>query len=168
MATGATIRRKLIPIAIFVFWAVVLIACWTLPLLTRPAQTGAKVTTSKTSKSSGGGDQKDKQSKEGFASGPFPEILDTTLLAGTYQEPEKQSLGPYTATEAAKNYPIFPAGACGTNNLRYWKRPSNGTAPWPELEGAFYKATKQQYPPPPKPPVWDAGIRVNFFESCLR
>jgi hypothetical protein len=159
-------RRALIPVAIFVFWAIVLFSAWTLPLLSRPAQKAPKTPGSDERKQERRKKKTEKTAKEGFSAGRFPEDVDRVLLAGDYEQPPHPGLSPYTVGETTRNYPVFPAGACGTNNLRYWRRPSNGTCPWPELCGAFYTATPQDYPEQPKPPAWNAGIRVNFFESC--
>ena len=147
------------------FWTILLLGVWLIPLLTTPAQNAPKTAGSQERIV----DEKKKQTKgkEGFVPGRFPVAVDTTLLHGDYEEPKTQSLGPYGVATTTKNYPVFAASSCGTNNLRYWRRPSNGTASWPELEGAFYKATPQDIPGPPAPPAWAPGTRVNFFEYCL-
>ncbi len=142
---------------------------WTLPLLSRPAQGAPKAQTSQEARQT----KKEHRAKtsdgrkEGFQPGRFPEALDHALLTGSYESADPVGLGPYTAAEGSRNYPVFPAGSCGSNNLRYWKRPGNGTSGFAEFDGALYRATEPVYPPPPKPPAWDAGIRVNFYESCL-
>ena len=152
-------RQASIPIAILVFWAVVLFCMWTLPLLTRPAQ--------KKAKAKGTTERKQEAAKEGFRTGDYPGAVDSVLLKGDYHQPEHPSLSPYTVSQTTRNYPVFPAASCGTNNLRYWRRPSNGTCPWPELCGAMYTATPQDPPGPAPAPVWDSGRRVNYYESCL-
>ncbi len=152
-------RDATIPIAILVFWAVVLFCAWTLPLLTRPAQ--------KKKKAKGTTERKQEAGMEGFATGAYPQAVDTLLLQGDYNEPPQPSLSPYSVAQMSHNYPVFPAGSCGTNNLRYWRRPGNGTCPWPELCGAMYSATPQRVRASPQPPAWNSGRRVNYYESCL-
>jgi len=152
-------RRATIPIAILVFWAVVLFCAWTLPLLTRPAQ--------QKEKAKGTTERKQEKGKEAFTSAPYPRAVDAVLLQGDYAQPPHPSLSPYSVAQMSRNHPVFSAGACGTNNFRYWRRPGNGTCPWPELCGAMYAATPQKIPPPPKQPAWNAGRRVNYYESCL-
>ena len=102
-----------------------------------------------------------------LAPGLYPGSEDEPLLAGDYEQPPNPGLSPYNMSQNANNYPIFPATSCGTNNLRYWKRPGNGTCAPAGMCGSLYKATPQRIPPPPTAPAWDAGVRVNFFESCL-
>ena len=152
-------RRATIPLAILVFWGLVLFSAWTLPLLSKPAQ--------KKEKAKDTTEHKQEKSKEGFSSSQYPSAVDSLLLQGDYNEPPHQSLSPYTAAEISRNYPVFPAGSCGTNNLRYWRRPGNGTCVWPELCGAMYTGTPQKVATQPKPPAWGAGRRVNYYESCL-
>ena len=164
MALTASAKRNTLPYAIFLFWVAAMFVAWTLPLLSRPAQGAPKAKTSQESHQEG---EKRDHGKEAFRPGPFPEALDKSLLADTYDSADPVSLGPYTAAEGSRNYPVFPAGSCGTNNLRYWKRPGNGTAGYAEFDGALYSATEPVYPAPPKAPAWDSGIRVNFYESCL-
>ena len=52
-------RRATIPLAILVFWGLVLFSAWTLPLLSKPAQ--------KKEKAKGTTEHKQEKSKEGFS-----------------------------------------------------------------------------------------------------
>ncbi len=167
MGLSLAARRSTLPYAIFAFWLLAMFAAWTLPLLSRPAQGAPKASTSQERKEDvrAHGTKKPRR-KEGFTPGSFPEAIDHALLTGSYKAADPVSLGPYSAAQASQNSPIFPAGSCGTNNLRYWRRPGNGTTAFAEFDGALYQATEQKYPPPPPPPRWDAGIRINFYDSC--
>ena len=152
-------RHATIPIAILVFWAIVLFCAWTLPLLSRPAQ--------KKQKTKSTDEKKQQEFREGFLSGAYPVAVDSVLLKDTYDQPEQVSLSPYTTTQTSKNYPVFPSAYCGGNNIRHWRRPGNGTCDWPELCGAIYTATEQSRGIPPRPPAWGAGRRVNYYDTCL-
>lgn len=152
-------RQATIPIAILVFWGLMLFSAWTLPLLSRPAQ--------KKGKAKGTTESRQEAPKEGFASGPYPMAVDTLLLQGAYQQPPQVSLSPYGTAQTSKNYPVFASESCGTNNIRHWRRPGNGTCGWPELCGAMYTATPQKTSPQPTPPAWGSGLRVNFYDTCL-
>lgn len=152
-------RQDTIPIAILFFWAIVLFCAWTLPLLSRPAQ--------KKEKAKGTTESKQESHKEGFSVSPYPNAVDTVLLQGTYDQPPHPSLSPYSVAQTSQNYPVFPSGSCGTNNIRHWRRPGNGTCVWPELCGAMYTATPQSMPAPPRAPTWGSGNRVNYYDTCL-
>ena len=171
MGLSLTARRSTLPYAIFGFWLLAMFAAWTLPLLSRPAQGAPKASTSQERKQDVRHQEKHdgdkRQRKEGFTPGRFPEALDHALLTGSYEPAEPVSLGPYTAAQASQNSPVFPASSCGTNNLRYWRRPGNGTTAFAEFDGALYKATEPTPQPTPSAPQWDSGIRINFYESCL-
>ena len=103
--------------------------------------------------------------REGLHPGPYPAAVDQPLLAEDYNVVTSPGVSPYNAQTTSKNYPVFPARSCGTNNLRYWRRPGNGTCTPSEFCGSLYEATEQPIPPKAEAPLWDDGIRVNYYES---
>ena len=105
--------------------------------------------------------------KEGFSPGIYPLSMDTALLADWYKQNPNPRVDGYGAEEIFVNYPVFPAKHCGTNNLRYWRRPTNGKCTPPGMCMGLYEVTPQDIPGQPQAPSWsDPAIRVNYYESA--
>lgn len=104
--------------------------------------------------------------KEGMSPGRYPTSVDDLLLHCDYKEANPGHLTDLTAYERSLNYPIFPADHVGTNNLRYWRKPTNGQCAPGELCGGFYQNTPQSIPKPTPPPITGHGkIRVNYYDA---
>ena len=100
---------------------------------------------------------------EGFQPGPYPASVDNPLLDGCYETTDYKGLQNISYANSSKNYPIFNASHCGTNNLRYWCRPMNGTCAPSEVCTNLYAPTRQkEWTQPPAPP-YGAKHRVNFY-----
>ena len=103
---------------------------------------------------------------ENFLSpGDYPLSIDKPLLVGDYNLSPNPGITNNGSQAIFKDYPVFPVSSCGTNNIRYWRRPNNGQCTPASMCGGLYTDTEQKIPPPPVAPEWDNGIRVNYFES---
>jgi hypothetical protein len=105
------------------------------------------------------------KNKEGFFSaGSYPCSVDGPLLIGSYKEKKDPGYNVKSTAEAIyPDYPDFPADHCGTNNIRYWRRPTNGTCSPPGFCRALYEDTEPVIPPPPNAPPFTSVPRVNFY-----
>lgn len=100
-------------------------------------------------------------------SGEYPLADDELLLYNDYTvAADGGGISPLNASDIYTEYPVFPADSLETNNIRYWSQPDNGTCTPPEMCGGLYAPTKQNIPPPAKPPSWnEVEPRVNFYAS---
>ena len=105
---------------------------------------------------------------EGFLTpGDYPLSIDKPLLVGDYNLAPNPGITDRGSQDIYGDYPVFPATSCGTNNIRYWRRPSNGQCTPASMCGGLYTNTEQKIPPQTASPKWDDGIRVNYFDSSL-
>jgi len=103
--------------------------------------------------------------KEPFAdAGEYPKSVETPILQGDYNVQSSPGVSSLGVEDIYTNYPTFPINSCANNNVRYWRKPTNGLCSPPELCGGLYDDTEQVIPPPAIPPTWDSGTRVNFYE----
>ena len=102
---------------------------------------------------------------EGFSPAAYPAGLSEPLLHGCYATTEYAGLSPFNSSQISANYPIYPADHVGTNNIRYWARPTNGTCTPADICTNLYKPTKQNMWKRPRPPPPDARHRVNYYVS---
>ena len=102
---------------------------------------------------------------EGFQPGEYPKSLTKRILGGWYKPKKYTGLKNISYAQSSKNYPIFPADHCGTNNLKYWDRPMNGTCAPAGICTPLYERTNQQHAGPLRAPANDAKGRVNFYVS---
>ena len=103
--------------------------------------------------------------KEHFSdAGEYPSSVDNPILHGTYKVNTSPGVSGFGVEDIYMNYPTFPINSCANNNVRYWRKPTNGLCSPPELCGGLYDDTEQEIPPPATPPRWDSGTRVNFYE----
>lgn len=104
--------------------------------------------------------------KEGMSAGIYPNAVENPLLSDSYKV--NKSPG-YDWTSSASNiyvdYPSFSANHCGSNNIRYWRRPTNGQCSPPGMCQGLYDLTEQKIPPPPIGPSFSQTPRVNYFVS---
>ena len=104
--------------------------------------------------------------KENFSNlGKYPSSVETPLLADTYHVKKHPGLSKNNASDIYVNYPVFPATSINNNNIRFWRRPTNGKCTAPDICGGIYRRTEQTIPPHASPPAWDGGIRVNYYDS---
>ncbi len=96
--------------------------------------------------------------------GEYPKSVEKPLLACSYNVKANPGISCLGMEEIHKNYPSFPINSCANNNVRYWRKPTNGLCSPPELCGGLYTDTEPVIPTPAIPPKWDSGIRVNFYE----
>lgn len=99
---------------------------------------------------------------ENFSPGYYPKSVEKPLLSDSYNLMDKPGISKLGASDIYVNYPVFPAGHCGTNNIRYWNRPTNGQCTPPEMCMGLYEATKQKMDTFSKVPSWE-DYRVNFY-----
>lgn len=109
---------------------------------------------------------------EGFGQpGVYPVAVVKPLLYDSYNVSKNPGLSMNGAEQNYVNKPVFPATSSNTNNIRYWRRPTNGLCTPPNLCGNLYIDTDQNIPPSAIPLEWDVGTRVNFYvsdyESCI-
>ena len=106
--------------------------------------------------------------KESMIGGKYPESVDNPLLADSYKVKKNPGYDAYSgASDIYINYPQFNAKHCGTNNIRYWRRPTNGQCSPAGFCMGLYEATTENSskltPPPIIPKMGET--RVNFYES---
>jgi hypothetical protein len=94
--------------------------------------------------------------------GEYPKSVEKPLLTDSYKLSKTPGISNLGASEIYVNYPVFPSGHCGTNNIRYWKRPTNGQCTPPDMCMGLYDATEQKMDTFTKIPSWE-DYRVNFF-----
>jgi len=112
--------------------------------------------------------QNAKSLTEGFElPGKYPVSVDKPLLYDNYMLAKNPGISASGAEEIYVNKPVFPANSCLNNNIRYWRRPTNGLCTPPDFCGNLYKNTEPNIPAAPVSPEWDTGIRVNFYDSEL-
>lgn len=101
---------------------------------------------------------------EHMTSGIYPDSVTTPLLDGVYKVKKNPGYDINTTSyDVYKNYPSFASKHCGTNNIRYWRRPTNGRCTPIGMCTGLYDTTEPYIPPPPTPPK---GMkRVNYFVS---
>lgn len=105
-------------------------------------------------------------SKEGMSAGAYPQAVDSPILADSYKV-KKDSGYDWTSgsSDIYVNYPRFPAKHFGTNNIRYWRRPTNGQCTPLGMCMGLYEATEQKIPLPPIGPSFAQLPRVNYYVS---
>ena len=110
----------------------------------------------------------DSKIKESFLSpGKFPVSVTQPLLYKNYVVKKNPGASALSHSQQYVNYPIFPATSCGTNNLRYWRLPTDGQCSRADMCGGLYKKTEPRIPSPPPAPKWGEGLRVNYYDTCL-
>jgi hypothetical protein len=100
---------------------------------------------------------------ESFSPGKYPSSVTRPLLYGVYDMAKHPKYDENSASDIYVNEPQYPAKHCGTNNVRYWNRPTNGKCVPSGMCMSLYDNTPQSIPPPLLPPN---GIpRVNYYVS---
>lgn len=103
--------------------------------------------------------------KETFISpGKYPLAVTKPILYNSYNTKKNPGVSGYSSSDIISDYPIFPASSCQNNNIRYWRRPNNGTCSPADFCGGIYKSTDQDIPSTLQPPL-DQGVRVNYYDS---
>ena len=104
--------------------------------------------------------------KEGMSAGAYPQAVDNPILADTYKVKKHPGYDKHSsASNIFVNYPQFPAKHCGTNNIRYWRRPTNGQCSPPGMCLGLYDVTEPKIPPKPIGPAFGQTPRVNYYIS---
>jgi len=105
---------------------------------------------------------------EGFGQpGVYPISVVQPLLSDSYNVSKHPGLSTNGVEQNYINYPIFPATSYNNNNIRYWRRPTNGLCSPPDFCGNLYTNTNQNIPPQATPPLWNDKTRINFYVSDL-
>ena len=102
---------------------------------------------------------------EGFALQPMKG--DKVTMLDDYNEKKDPRLTDNGSQQIYTNYPVFPADSCKNNNIRYWRRPTNGKCSPADICGSLYDTTEQDIPILPLPPPWGGNTRVNYYASCV-
>ena len=103
-----------------------------------------------------------KMNVEGMEPGSYPTSVSNPLLIDTYKMKKNPGLSNRNAVDNYNlDFPHFPAGSCGTNNVRYWRRPNNGTCSPPSFCSSIYETTDQKMSGDPQPP--EGTPRVNYY-----
>lgn len=101
--------------------------------------------------------------KENLTSGIYPDSVTRPLLDGVYTVKKNPQYDNSSSQDIYKNYPTFSSKHCGTNNIRYWRRPTNGQCTPAGMCMGLYDATEPTIPSPLVPPK--GTKRVNYFVS---
>tara|TARA_E500000178_G_scaffold111454_1_gene111252 strand:- start:251 stop:697 length:447 start_codon:yes stop_codon:yes gene_type:complete len=99
--------------------------------------------------------------------GLYPSSVDNPILKNDYLVKNNTQVSDNEYSDIYLDYPIFPAKSSKINNIKYWRRPNNGTCSRAEFCGGIYENTKQEIPLPPNPPPWNNKTRVNFYDINL-
>ena len=86
------------------------------------------------------------------------------LLSDSYETQNPPTITANNSSNIYQSNPIFPARSNVNNNIRYWKRPTNGKCSRAEFCGNVYRDTYHDIPKEPTAPPSNRG-RVNFYES---
>jgi hypothetical protein len=107
--------------------------------------------------------------KEGFlSSGEYPCAVDNPLLVGAYNVKVNPTYNnEASAQDINVNYPNFSSKHYGTNNIRYWRRPTNGLCSPPGFCKSIYADTEPDIPKLPDGPTWDKTPRVNYYVAHI-
>jgi len=100
---------------------------------------------------------------ESFSAGEYPCAVSQLPLADSYKTIAQPGYTKNSVQDIYQNNPHFEAKHCGTNNIRYWRRPTNGLCSPPGMCGGLYETTEPVIPPQPTPPTWTEDPRVNFY-----
>ena len=99
---------------------------------------------------------------EGMEPGNYPKSVSSPLLSDTYNVKKNPGLSMRSSEENYKlDFPHFPAGSCGTNNIKYWRRPNNGMCSPPSFCSSIYESTDQKMFEEPEAP--QGNPRVNYY-----
>ena len=87
-------------------------------------------------------------------------------LLNNYREKTKLELTNNGSQNIYMNYPVFSASSCQNNNIRYWRRPTNGKCSPAEFCGSMYDTTEQKIPNSIlESQPWTGVTRVNYYAS---
>lgn len=100
---------------------------------------------------------------EPLSGGKYPCTVSQLPLADSYKVVSDPGYTKNNAHDIYHNYPHFEAKHYGTNNVRYWRTPTNGLCSPPGMCGGLYETTEPNIPPQPIPPTWTESHRVNFY-----
>ena len=109
-----------------------------------------------------------KDTIESLNGGKYPYSVNNPILADTYDVYKNPGYDNKGASDIYVNYPQFPSKHCTTNNVRYWRRPTNGQCTPPGFCMGLYKPTEPSIPSALKtPPITpkDGHSRVNYYVS---
>ena len=94
----------------------------------------------------------------------YPNGKKDMLLYGNYSTPTTPTISNNNSSDIYTNTPIFLANSKNNNNIRYWKRPTNGKCSPAEFCGDVYGDTLHVIPEGPSVPGANK-TRVNYYES---
>lgn len=86
------------------------------------------------------------------------------LLSESYNTPKESTITANNTADIHQSNPIFLARSNNNNNIKYWKRPTNGKCSRAEFCGNVYGETKHTIPPEPEQPGFSKN-RVNFYDA---
>lgn len=109
-------------------------------------------------------DKLEKKTENFLSPGDYPLAVKSPLLYDTYKPKDNPGLSGYSSYDIISDYPMFPAGSCLNNNVRYWRRPNNGTCSPADFCDGIYETTEPNIPSALEPPK-DTGVRVNYYDS---
>lgn len=99
---------------------------------------------------------------EGMEPGNYPGSVTNPILSDTYHVKKNPGISTRSASDNyLLDFPSFPAGSCGTNNIKYWRRPDNGMCSPPNFCDGIYESTEQKISSEPQAP--EGTPRVNYY-----
>ena len=100
---------------------------------------------------------------EGMSSGIYPDAVIQPLLSDVYNVSKNPGYDDKSSSDIYTNYPQFPAKNYSSNNIKYWRLPTNGRCMPSGMCSGLYDNTEPAVPIPPIAPV--GNPRVNYFVS---
>ena len=101
---------------------------------------------------------------EGMEPGNYPVSVSSPLLYDSYDVKKAPGVSKRNASDNYRlDFPHFSSKHCGTNNIRYWRRPNNGKCTPPEMCSSIYKSTEPKMSNEIKNPAYGQVPRVNYY-----
>ena len=100
---------------------------------------------------------------EGMSAGIYPISAGQPLLSDVYNVSKTPGYDNKSSSDIYTNYPQFPSKHYSSNNIKYWRLPTNGTCIPSGMCSSLYDVTEPTIPAPPLAPI--GNPRVNYFVS---
>lgn len=100
---------------------------------------------------------------ERMSPGVYPKAVNQPLLSDVYNVSKNPGYDNKSSSDIYKNYPQFSSKHYSSNNIKYWRLPTNGKCIPSGMCSGLYDSTEPNIPLPPIAPI--GNPRVNYFVS---